>query len=117
MCVHLKGKGSMNRRLRSPILSCVAVLAMVLVAAPAHVIPPTQATASRALGGRTPDVVLRGGATRLGHHDPADMLTLDIGLFVRDSAGLDAMIAAAGDPASPTFGQYLTQAQYLDRYG
>jgi len=70
----------------------------------------------RALAGQTPAVVADGVATRRGHHDPAAPLTLNIGLAVRDAAALDGVIAAASDPASPEYGHYLTNAQYMARF-
>src|SRR5262249_36108317 len=56
------------------------------------------------LAGQTPDDVVRGRAVLRGHHDPTALLTLNIGLKARDSAALDALIAAAGDPASSAYG-------------
>ncbi len=70
----------------------------------------------RALTAQTPDAVTHGGATLVRHHDPNSTLTLDIGLTVRDAAGLDALIAAANDPANPQYGHYLTTAQYMASY-
>ena len=70
----------------------------------------------RTLTAQTPDAVTRGGATLVRHHDPNTTLTLDIGLAARDTAGLDAQIAAANDPTSPQYGQHLTNAQYMASY-
>ena len=70
----------------------------------------------RVLGHQTPDVVVDGAAARRGPHDPSAALTLDIGLAVHDSAALDALIVAASDPASPSYGHYLTQQEYKARF-
>jgi kumamolisin len=78
---------------------------------------PTAGPALRTLAHQTPDVVLRHTATLLRHHDATDILTLDIGLAVRDRAGLAATITAASDPRSPHYGHYLTRAEYKARYG
>ncbi len=78
----------------------------------AHAAPPPP----RILTGQTPDVVAGGGAALRGHHDPHDALTLNIGLGVHEGAALDGIIAAAGDPASPSYGHYLTNDQYMARF-
>jgi len=70
----------------------------------------------RALQGQTPAVVVDGSATAHGQQDPTAPLTLNIGLAAHDSAALDALIAAASDPASPSYGHYLTPAQYIARF-
>src|SRR5207244_1397206 len=77
-----------------------------------HASPPPP----RTLTGQTPDVVVHGTPTLRGHHDPNAALTLDIGLGVHNPAQLDALIAAASDPASPQYGHYLTNAQYLAQF-
>jgi len=71
---------------------------------------------AHALAAQTPDAVTHGAATMVRHHDPNSTLTLDIGLAVRDAAGLDALIATANDPASSQYGHYLTNAQYMASY-
>jgi len=71
---------------------------------------------AHALTAQTPDAVTHGVATLVRHHDPNSTLTLDIGLAVRDAAGLDALIAAANDLANPQYGHYLTTAQYMASY-
>src|SRR5579872_2791880 len=92
-----------------------AGLALILVVSLAcnGSVPFTHAASPvRTLAQQTPDVVVHGAAALTGHHNPADTLTLDIGLAVRDSADLDAAIAAASNPASPSYGQYVTPAAY-----
>ncbi len=70
----------------------------------------------RILAGQTPDVVVHGGVTLRGQHAAGALLTLDIGLTVRDSAALDALIAAASDPSNPSYGHYLTNDQYMAQF-
>jgi len=70
----------------------------------------------RLLRGQTPMVVSRGAAVRRGPHAPDSALTLTIGLGVRNAAALDAVIAAASDPASPWYGHYLTRDEYRARF-
>jgi len=79
--------------------------------------PPAHASSRprRRLVNETPDLVTRGQAARLGAHKGSDLLTLDIGLAPRNTAQLDNVIAAS-DPASPSYGHYLTNAEYLATY-
>jgi kumamolisin len=52
-----------------------------------------------------------------GPHDANAVLSLNVGLDVRNSSGLDAVIRAASTPGSRDFGHYLTRAQYRALYG
>lgn len=58
----------------------------------------------------------------LKHHAPlhatrgSQTLQLSISLNLRDSAGLDALIAAQNDPRSPLYHHYLTPQQFLARF-
>jgi len=70
----------------------------------------------RVLRGQTPAVVVDGRAAARGQQDPATPLTLNIGLAAHDSAALDALIAAASDSTSSSYGHYLTPAQYMARF-
>jgi len=56
----------------------------------------------------SPTASLRGAATTI--------LTLNVGRAVRDPAALDGVIAAASDPASPEYGHYLTNTEYMARF-
>jgi hypothetical protein len=60
--------------------------------------------------------VLNGIAKLISHHNSRAYLTLNIGLAVRNSAALDAVIADASNSASPGFGHYLTEALYKAQY-
>ncbi|HEY8764394.1 MAG TPA: Ig-like domain repeat protein [Solirubrobacteraceae bacterium] len=71
---------------------------------------------ARLLRGDVPALVASGRAAGHGHHAGADVLDVNVGLGVRDSSGLDALIAAASTPGNPQYGHYLTQAQYMARY-
>jgi kumamolisin len=72
--------------------------------------------ADRPIVGDTPAVVSQGRSIAGGRHTANAVLRVNIGLTVRDSAGLDALIRAASTPGSSQYGHYLTKAQYLDRY-
>jgi len=78
----------------------------------AHAAPPPP----RVLTGQTPNIVADGGAALRGRHDSHDALTLNIGLGVHEGSALDGIIAAAGDPTSPSYGHYLTNDQYMARF-
>jgi hypothetical protein len=54
--------------------------------------------------GSTPLVVSDGSAVQTGEMSDSATLKLNVGLAVRDSAGLDALIAAASDPSSRSTG-------------
>src|SRR5947209_500125 len=70
----------------------------------------------RVIEGNTPPVVARGQAAFRAHHNPHDLLRMDVGLTVRNSAQLDALIAAARTPGNPRYRHFLTQTQYLAQY-
>jgi len=53
------------------------------------------------VAGDTPRAVARGKAHLDGGHNRNAVLRLNVGLRVRDSAGLDALIRAASTPGSP----------------
>jgi hypothetical protein len=67
-------------------------------------------------GGNTPPPVALGRASLLGRHDVNAVLRLNVGLAVRNSAQLDAVIRAASTPGSRRYGHYLTNAQYMKTY-
>ena len=52
----------------------------------------------------------------VGRLDPAQRLTLAIGLAPRDEVGLDAFLRQLYDPASPAYHHYLTPEQFTDRF-
>jgi kumamolisin len=65
--------------------------------------------------GDTPAVVAQGRASLVAPHNPNDVLRLNVGLGVHNSAQLDAVIRAASAPGR-RHGHYLTNAQYMARY-
>jgi kumamolisin len=62
--------------------------------------------------GATPRSILGNTALQVRHHDAAAVLSLNVGLTVRHSSALDAVIAGASTPGSPSYGHYLTPEQY-----
>ena len=105
----------MRKRSLFALLSAGAIIAtptLGLHGTGAHAAPPPP----RVLVGQTPDIVVNGAAPLHGRHDPRASLTFDIGLGVHEGAALDALIAAANDPTSPSYGSYLTNDQYMARF-
>src|SRR5689334_4549604 len=56
-------------------------------------------------------------ATDLGAADPAARLSLIVDIARPDPACEQALLDAEHDPASPSFGQYLSPAEFTSRFG
>jgi len=98
---------------KSFVYALLAALAVTALGAiPGRAAPPPDHT----LTGQTPDVVAHGKAKQIGHHKADDVLTLDVVQSVRDTAGMDAFIAAVSDRHNPLYKHYLTKAQYKAQY-
>lgn len=63
------------------------------------------------------NVVSEHAAAQVGTLPMHQVMSLNVVLPVRDKAGLDAFVASVADPASPSFRQYLTPAQFTARFG
>ena len=77
-------------------------------------------TAAQAAGVMTHhvrDVVSAHAASQVGSLPAQQVMSLDVVLPLRDKAGLDAFVADVANPASPSFRQYLTPAQFTARFG
>ncbi len=57
------------------------------------------------------------GATDLGSLPASHPLTIRVGLQIQNKAALLALLKQVSDPASPSYGQYLTPAQFAQSYG
>jgi hypothetical protein len=77
--------------------------------------PAIPAEAGPALPGSVPRIIA--GAQDLGAADPATHLHLVASLGPRDPAGLDRLAHDMYTPGSASFHQYLTPAQFGDRFG
>jgi len=63
------------------------------------------------------EVTLNGQAKLLGRLPATQIMQLDVVLPLRDQAGLDALLAGLHDPNSPDYRQYLTPAEFTERFG
>jgi subtilase family serine protease len=82
--------------------------------------PAAKSVGSKIVGskivGTTPRAVSADAVVATRPHDATAVLTLNLGLAVRNSADLDARIRAASTPGDPGYGHYLTNAEYRARY-
>ncbi len=97
------------------VIAALLVAAGTLTPSPASTVRATAPPLHR-LRGQTPTVVVDGAAHLLARHNQADVLTVVLALAVRDAAALDALITVASDPSSPSYGRYLTNQDYHDRF-
>lgn len=74
------------------------------------------AASVRELSGDTSARVARGHALLKGPYASSAVLSVNVGLAVRQSSRLNSLIQAASTPGSPDYGHYLTNAQYLATY-
>jgi subtilase family serine protease len=74
-----------------------------------------QAAGTQLLKGHVPEAVSSSRA--VGKVPQATRLSLAVGLPLRNQAELDALLSQLADPASPNFHQYLTPAQFAERFG
>jgi kumamolisin len=63
------------------------------------------------------EVTLNGQAQSLGRLAANQIMQLDVVLPLSDQAGLDAFLKDLYDPSSPSYHQYLTVAQFTERFG
>ncbi|MGW5355349.1 S53 family peptidase [Streptomyces sp. NPDC004031] len=101
--------------LRLKLLAAAATPALLLAAVPAAFAAQPD-TARVALSG---DVLpgLSSHAVRTGAVAAGDRISVAVSLTPRDSKALDAFVAQVGDPASASYGHYLTKAQFAARFG
>ncbi len=74
-----------------------------------------QAAGRQLLAGHVPEAVAESKA--VGRVPAATRLSLAVGLPLRNRAELDHLLSQLADPASPNFRQYLTPAQFAERFG
>jgi subtilase family serine protease len=106
------------RRRRRRVISLASACSVLLVGA---ALPALTATAAQAASPRS---VVRdtqpAWATHSAEVKPAPAaksVSARVYLAARDPAALDKAVAAVSDPSSPSYGKYVTPAQYRARYG
>jgi kumamolisin len=75
------------------------------------------ATQAQMLTHHRHQAVINGQARQVGHLPSAQVLQLDIVLPVRDQAALDAFLAQLYNPDSPDYRNYITPAEFTERFG
>src|SRR6476469_9765398 len=86
-----------------------------LSAALAFFVSISPVKAQRRLDGHVPSVVSQVAAK--GDLSAQTEVHLALGLPVHDQQGLDAFVRAISDPNSPQYRQYLTPAEFTERFG
>jgi hypothetical protein len=90
-------------------------LTLAVILAAAFYSPAAQAANRQLLPGHVPHGVADSTAVRALPRN--DRMTLAIGLPLRNQAELDQFLKDVVDPASPYYRQYLTPAQFAERFG
>ena len=98
---------------RQVALSCAAAFLLFTIFAS----PLCRAASQTFLTRHTREVTLNGQAPLIGHLPSHQVLQLDIVLPLSDRAGLDAFLGELYNPYSPTYRQFLTVAQFTERFG
>ena len=94
-------------------LSCAAAFLLFTIFAT----PLCSAASQNLLTRHTREVALNGQAPLVGHLPANQILQLDIVLPLRDRPGLQSFLSELYDPASPQYRQFLTPAEFTERFG
>src|SRR5579862_2755280 len=94
----------------------VLAIACVAVGGLASAQPTVARSLDKPIAHDTPAVVAQGQARNQGRHNGNAVFNVNVGLAVRNSAALDALIQAARTPGSAQYGHYRTNAQYMAGY-
>ena len=76
-----------------------------------------QASAETVATQHVRDAIHGGPAQLVGSPEQTQVMTLDVVLPVHDREALKALAASVSDPQSPNFRQYITPAQFTERFG
>ncbi|WP_329172334.1 S53 family peptidase [Streptomyces sp. NBC_01477] len=103
--------------LRLKLLAAAATPALLLAAVPAAFAATAQPDAARTT--LTGDVLtgLKSHAVRTGTVAATDRISVAVSLAPRDNRALDTFVAQVSDPASASYGHYLTKSQFTARFG
>ena len=77
----------------------------------------TSSHASNLLTQHVREVTLTGEAPGIGHLPASQVMQLDIILALRDQFGLDAFLKDLSNPYSSSYRQFLTPAEFTERFG
>jgi kumamolisin len=69
------------------------------------------------LSGHVPAPVRNGSARKIGPVDPNETIVIGISSRLRDEATLQSFIDDVSNPASPTYGNYLSPSEFTARFG
>ena len=97
----------------SALVSCFAVISFLLVAAPVM----AQANLQHLPTQHVRDVVKNGTAKLIGAFPASQQMQLAIMLRLRNQAELDDLLQQLYEPTSPVFRQFLSVAQFTERFG
>jgi kumamolisin len=89
----------------------LSALAFLSLALPGHTAVFAAPPAPKPLHGHVPDEVGQGAAHVLSHRDAGTVISISIGLPMRNAAALDSFLQQVNDPTSPGYHQFMTQAQ------
>src|SRR6202034_1669709 len=98
----------------APSGGAAASAATTATAATAAALTPNAPKIARAA---SPAPLLPARAVRLGAVAPASVISLDVALTVPDQGALTAFLAGQSDRTSPYFHDFLTPAQFSQRFG
>jgi len=97
--------------------SCLRSLAFLLALFALFAFRPAAADDRQQLKGHLPAVIQRMHLQPTGDLPATNRVDLAIGLPLRDTAALDALLQQIYDPASANYHKYLTVDQFTQRFG
>ena len=98
-------------------LAAAAAIAMGTLSTSALALGLLPGTAAPAPVAAAPMLAADPRVVDLGMAAPSDTKSFVVSLAVRNAAALDAFVAAVGNPASPSFRQFITPSQFAATYG
>jgi len=97
------------RKKRTSLLTVAALAAVVNIVCQAESLPPSTH--------HVRDAVVNGQAKPVAHMPANQTMTLDVVLPLRDPAGLQSFLKEIYDPASPSYRNFLSVAEFTERFG
>ena len=108
----------MNRpsSIQSPRVGGIGASRAILLALVSFAVPMA-AQAQQVQTGRVWEVIQTGEARAIAKLPAEQVMNLDLVLPLRDPAGLDTFLEEIYDPASASYGQFLTVEEFTERFG